>query len=70
MIDDFNETCPLLEMMTNKAMKERHWTRLEVLTNCSFDVESETFTLKTLLEAPLLKHIDDVTVSSPRMAWS
>ena len=31
-IDDFNEVCPLLELMSNKAMKTRHWERIEVAT--------------------------------------
>lgn len=44
-IDDFNETCPLLEMMSNKAMAERHWQRISVLTKKQFDIESENFTL-------------------------
>ncbi|KAF7401630.1 hypothetical protein HZH68_007450 [Vespula germanica] len=59
-IDDFSETCPLLEMMANKAMKARHWERMSKLCHFFFDVESEAFTLANALEAPLLKYKDDV----------
>ncbi|KAJ8670776.1 hypothetical protein QAD02_002035, partial [Eretmocerus hayati] len=59
-IDDFNEACPLLELMANKAMKERHWERMTEVCNFKFDVESESFTLATALEAPLLEHKNDV----------
>ncbi|XP_039952580.1 dynein heavy chain 8, axonemal [Bactrocera tryoni] len=59
-IDDFNETCPLLELMTNKAMKERHWVRLNALLKTEFDPTSAKFTLGKLLEAPILKYKDDV----------
>ncbi|XP_047042441.1 dynein axonemal heavy chain 8-like [Helicoverpa zea] len=59
-IDDFNQTCPLLEMMADKSMKERHWKRLENLLNCVLDVESESFTLAKVMEAPLLQNKDDV----------
>ncbi|XP_046493196.1 dynein axonemal heavy chain 8 [Neodiprion pinetum] len=59
-IDDFNETCPLLELMANKAMKDRHWERMSKTCNYFFDVESESFTLANVMEAPLLKHKDEV----------
>ncbi|XP_055849438.1 dynein axonemal heavy chain 8 [Episyrphus balteatus] len=59
-IDDFNETCPLLELMTNKAMKDRHWVRLNKLLNTDYDVTSPKFTLGKLLEAPILRHKEDV----------
>ncbi|TPP56023.1 Dynein heavy chain 5 axonemal [Fasciola gigantica] len=59
-INDFNEKVPLLEMMTNKAMKPRHWQRLADLTHYNFNVESENFTLKNMLDAPLLDVKDDV----------
>ncbi|XP_071340329.1 dynein axonemal heavy chain 5 isoform X1 [Trachinotus anak] len=66
-IDDFTETCPLLYMMANKAMLSRHWTRLSELTGHSFQVESESFYLRNIMEASLLKHkedIEDVCISA------
>jgi len=64
-IDDFNETCPMLEMMTAKSMKDRHWVRIAKLTGHTFDVESESFTLRNIMEAQasLLLHKDDIEVS-------
>ncbi|CAB3256562.1 unnamed protein product [Arctia plantaginis] len=59
-IDDFNQTCPLLELMADKAMKDRHWRRLETLLKCVLDVESESFTLANVMEAPLLENKEDV----------
>ncbi|CAB1349768.1 unnamed protein product [Coregonus sp. 'balchen'] len=59
-IDDFNETCPLLYMMANKAMMSRHWSRLSDLTGHIFEVESESFALRNIMEAPLLKYKEDV----------
>ncbi|XP_004624242.1 dynein heavy chain 8, axonemal [Octodon degus] len=59
-IDDFSESCPLLEMMTNKAMKQRHWDRIAELTKTPFDVESDSFCLRNIMEAPLLKNKDDI----------
>uniref|UniRef100_A0ABM0ME01 Dynein heavy chain 5, axonemal-like n=1 Tax=Saccoglossus kowalevskii TaxID=10224 RepID=A0ABM0ME01_SACKO len=59
-IDDFNETCPLLELMTNKAMKPRHWNRMQEVTGHVFDVEREDFTLKEIMKAPLLQFKEDI----------
>ncbi|CAL8304972.1 unnamed protein product [Merluccius merluccius] len=59
-VDDFSESCPLLEMMANKSMKQRHWNRITDLTMHTFDVESESFALKNIMEAPLLQHKEDI----------
>ncbi|XP_049886262.1 dynein axonemal heavy chain 8 [Pectinophora gossypiella] len=66
-IDDFNQTCPLLELMADKSMKDRHWRRLEKLMNCVLDVESDSFTLANVMEAPLLKYreeVEDICISA------
>ena len=61
-IDDFNEMVPLLELMTNKAMKPRHWNRMAEVTGHVFDIESDNFTLRNILEAPLLEFKEDIEV--------
>lgn len=61
-IEDFNLVCPLLERMTDPAMKERHWKRIEEITDHHFDFESENFQLRHVMEAPLLENIEDIEV--------
>lgn len=61
-IDDFNETCPLLEQMSNKAMMARHWERIANTTSHTFDVENEGFLLRNIMEAPLLQFKEDIEV--------
>ena len=59
-IDDFNECCPLLELMTNKAMKKRHWDRISDLTKHPIDIDSDELKLRNIMEAPLLKYKEDI----------
>lgn len=61
-IDDFSESCPLLELMANKAMKERHWDRMATLTGHTFDIDSENFMLRDIMKAPLLQYKEDIEV--------
>ena len=66
-IDDFNEICPLLELMSNRAMKQRHWDRIQTLTGHKLEMEKAGITLKYVLEAPLLKNkeeIEDICISA------
>ena len=66
-IDDFSDICPILELMSNKAMKYRHWQRIEKLTGYKFELDRAGFALSDIMEAPLLQNkedIEDVCISA------
>ncbi|XP_014673733.1 PREDICTED: dynein heavy chain 5, axonemal-like [Priapulus caudatus] len=59
-IDDWNETVPLLELMANKAMQQRHWDKIAFVTGYKLNVNMEGFLLKDLMNATPLEHKDDI----------
>lgn len=60
-IDDFNDSCPLLELMCKDGMKDRHWSRMEDIMQFKFNIESPKTTLGSVMSAPILKYKEDVT---------
>lgn len=59
-VDDFNDTCPILELMTSPGMKQRHWDKMSELMNYQFDVYNPKCTLGQVMQAPILKYKDEV----------
>ncbi|XP_068218270.1 dynein axonemal heavy chain 5-like [Palaemon carinicauda] len=59
-IDDFNDMCPLLELMSNKAMKPRHWQRIAEVINRPLEIDSPSFCLKNIMDTPLLQFKEDI----------
>ena len=59
-IDDFNDICPLLELMSNKAMKFRHWQKIQEVMAYKFDMEKVVFSLKDIMAGPITRHKEDI----------
>ncbi|KAG7159115.1 Dynein heavy chain 5, axonemal-like 1 [Homarus americanus] len=59
-IDDFNDMCPLLELMSNKAMKPRHWQRIAEVINRPLEVDSDNFCLRNIMDTPILQFKEDI----------
>ena len=43
-------------------MKDRHWDRIAKATGHTFDLESDNFMLRNIMEAPLLPNKEDIEV--------
>jgi dynein heavy chain len=59
-VDNLSSCLPLLEMMNNNAIQQRHWQSIQEITKSSFNLDPEMFYLRHILEAPLLEHYEDL----------
>jgi dynein heavy chain len=56
-----NSGCPLLEMMSHRAMQSRHWQRIAEVTRAyQLDVEADDFRLRNVMDLPLLQYKEDI----------
>jgi dynein heavy chain len=59
-VENLAATVPLLEMMGQKAMQQRHWDNIMTLTKTEFNLDPELFYVKNLLDAPLFNFREDI----------
>jgi dynein heavy chain len=59
-IDNFVETMPILEALSNPAVQACHWQQIIELTHCEIDIDKDVFRLGHVFDAGLLDHKDDV----------
>ena len=63
-LDEYEFVLPLIEMLTNRSFKKRHWEQLFEKVGRSVPYESETFTLKDFLDFDPLsiqEEIEDIS---------
>ncbi|KAH0792655.1 Dynein heavy chain family protein [Histomonas meleagridis] len=59
-IDNFVETMPLLQQLSNPAVHECHWKQIIEITGCEIDTDPDVFRLGHVFNAGLLEHKDEV----------
>lgn len=59
-LTEMNDICPLIDLLRNEAMKDHHWNNLSKCLKVPLDINSDQFTLGTILEAPILEVRDEI----------
>ncbi|OHS96678.1 Dynein heavy chain family protein [Tritrichomonas foetus] len=59
-IDNFVDTMPILDALSNPAVQDCHWKQIIELTGCELDTDKDVFRLGHVFDAGLLDHKDDV----------
>ncbi|XP_055711493.1 dynein axonemal heavy chain 8-like [Phlebotomus papatasi] len=59
-LTEMNDICPLIDLLRNEAMKDHHWNNLSKCLKIPLDINSDQFTLGTILEASILEVRDEI----------
>jgi dynein heavy chain len=59
-IENFYNTLPILELLNEKSIKDRHWAKISKLCGKELDYKSPEFKVKHMIEAKIIDHKDDV----------
>ena len=57
-VESFKKTMPLITDLRNPAMRQRHWAQLMDHIGTRFDPSGESFTLDSVINLHLDKHVD------------
>lgn len=60
MIDDFYNTLPLLQALTEEYIRDRHWHEIEELVGVSLDYKNPEFKVKNFIDAKIVEYHEDV----------
>jgi dynein heavy chain len=64
-IDDFANTLPLLQMLKNDYVIDRHWDKVSELCGTVLDWKNPDFRVKNLLDANLVRFREEIEVRHP-----
>ncbi|KAJ1345302.1 hypothetical protein BSLG_000815 [Batrachochytrium salamandrivorans] len=59
-VENLSLMIPLLEMMRNKSMQQRHWDAIMSITKTPINLDPDMFYLKNLLDSPLVENREDI----------
>ncbi|XP_037045747.1 dynein heavy chain 2, axonemal [Bradysia coprophila] len=60
-VDNFRKTLPLLVVLKNPSMRERHWDQVKATANVKFDHQTEEFNLDSIIQMKFQLYSDEIT---------
>jgi len=60
-VNQFKHTMPVVAAMRNNCLKERHWKKINEFFDEPLDIQSDSFTLGSLMDLNALKYKEEIS---------